>query len=92
MVKKYFQKTNLLLNKLLQLNKAVQNCTIVKLVGHNLVQHMCSIGKYRLIRPKHTPHVAPILVKIEQQLKPNVNVLWNQICYRNELLIFLMLG
>ena len=60
MVKKYFQKTNLLLNKLLQLNKAVQNCTIEKLVGHNLVQHMCSIGNYRLIRPKHTPHVAPI--------------------------------
>ena len=32
----------------------------IEIGGHNLVQHMCSIGNHRLIRPKHTPHVAPI--------------------------------
>ena len=30
-----------------------------KIGGHKLVQHVCSIGNSRLIRPKHSPHVAP---------------------------------
>ena len=59
MVKKYFHKANILLNKLLQWNDLSQKCTVVKLGGHKLVQHVCSIGNSRLIRPKHPPHVAP---------------------------------
>ena len=59
MVKKYFHKANILLNKLLQWNHVAQKCTVVKLGGHKLVQHVCSIGNSRLIRPKHPPHVAP---------------------------------
>ena len=59
MVKKYFHKENILLNKLLQWNDLSQKSTVVKLGGHKLVQHVCSIGNSRLIRPKHPPHVAP---------------------------------
>ena len=59
MVQKYFHKANISLNKLLQWNDLVKKCTVVKLGGHKLVQHVCSIGNSRLIRPKHPPHVAP---------------------------------
>ena len=59
MVKKYFHKANILLNKLLQWNDLSQKCSVVKLGGHKLVQHVCSIGNSRPIRPKHPPHVAP---------------------------------
>ena len=59
MVQKYFHKANISLNKLLQRNDLVKKCTVVKLGGHKLVQHVCSIGNSRLIRPKHPPHVAP---------------------------------
>ena len=59
MVQKYFHKANISLNKLLQWNDLVKKCTVVKLGGHKLVQHVCSIGNSRLMRPKHPPHVAP---------------------------------
>ena len=59
MVQKNFHKANISLNKLLQWNDLVKKCTVVKLGGHKLVQHVCSIGNSRLIRPKHPPHVAP---------------------------------
>ena len=62
MVKKYFQNSNILLNKLLQWNKVSPKCPVVKFGGHSLVQHVCSIENYRLIGPKLTPHVAPIYV------------------------------
>ena len=62
MVKKYFQNSNISLNKLLHWNKVSQKWSVVKLGGHSLVQHVCSIENYRLIRPKLTPHVAPIYV------------------------------
>ena len=62
MVKKYFQNSNLLLNKLLHWNKVSPKCSVVKCGGHSLVQHVCSIENYRLIRPKLTTHVAPMYV------------------------------
>ena len=64
MVKKYFHKLNILLNKYLQWNKSSQEWVVLKLVVHSLVQHVFSIGTYRPIRPKHTPHVAPIYESI----------------------------
>ena len=58
-----------------------QKCPVVKLGVHNLVQHVCSIGNCRLVRPKQAPHVAPIYEPLP--LKSLIVLTYQQInCHR----------